>query len=81
MTVNENETAVLPCVGSGVPTPTVSWRKNFVPFNPTSEKFLFGDYGLTILNSKIDDKAIYECIVSNEAGSETKVITLVVQSK
>ncbi|XP_060552023.1 hemicentin-1-like isoform X2 [Ruditapes philippinarum] len=79
LTVTENETVVLPCVGSGVPTPEITWRKNFVPFNPTSEKYLFGDYGLTILNSKIEDKAIYECIVTNVAGSETKVITLVVQ--
>ena len=44
-------------------------------------RFLFGDYGMTITNTKTTDKAIYECIASNIAGNLTKVITLIVESK
>ena len=44
-------------------------------------RFIFGDYGLTITETKVTDKAIYECIASNVAGNETKVITLIIESK
>ena len=74
----ENETIILPCDPEGVPAPDMTWRKNFVPFLPDSDRFLFGDLGLTISDSKVEDKAIYECVASNVAGTKTKVITLYV---
>ena len=36
---------------------------------------------MTITKTKTTDKAIYECIASNLAGNETKVITLIVESR
>ena len=80
-TIIENQTVVLPCSVSGVPPPEVTWRKNFVPFKPESARYLFGDYGMTIVGAKIDDKGIYECIASNVAGDETKVFVLIIQGK
>ena len=77
--MRENETVVLPCLVNGVPPPLVSWRKNFVPFEPTSDRYLFGDHGLTISQAKLDDKAIYECVANNMAGEETKIFVLVIQ--
>lgn len=75
----ENETVVLPCLVNGVPPPKVTWRKNFVPFEPDDDRYLFGDHGLTISDVKIGDKAIYECVAENNAGTETKILVLVVQ--
>lgn len=81
-TVKVGETVVLPCSVRGKPTPEVFWRKNFVRFSPeSSEHFLFSDIGLTIFNTEISDRAIYECVASNIAGETTKIITLIVQSK
>ncbi|XP_052788091.1 hemicentin-1-like [Mya arenaria] len=80
-TVVVNETIVLPCAASGIPAPEVTWRKNFAPFEPPegSDRYLFGDHGLTISDVKSEDQAIYECIATNNGGEETKVIVLVVQ--
>ena len=44
-------------------------------------RFIFDDRGLTITETKVTDKAIYECIASNLAGDESKVITLIIESK
>nr|XP_022322237.1 hemicentin-1-like isoform X1 [Crassostrea virginica] len=80
LTVNVGQTILLPCSVKGKPTPEVHWRKNFVQFLPeSSERFLFSDVGLTIYNTEISDRAIYECVASNVAGETTKIITLIVQ--
>ena len=76
--VIENQTITLPCDAYGVPTPNITWRKNFVPFLPESDTYIFGDFGLTISDAQVYDQAIYECVASNVAGIETKVITLYV---
>ena len=44
-------------------------------------RFIFDDRGLTITETKVTDKAIYECIASNLAGDESKVITLIIESE
>ncbi|KAL4218919.1 Hemicentin-1 [Mactra antiquata] len=77
--VTENETIVLPCVANGIPPPEVTWRKNFVPFTPESSRYLFGNYGMTVSDVKIEDKAIYECVATNVGGEASKVVVLVVQ--
>ena len=82
LTVNVGQTILLPCSVKGKPTPEVHWRKNFVQFLPeSSERFLCSDVGLTIYNTEISDRAIYECVASNVAGETTKIITLIVQSR
>ena len=43
--------------------------------------FVFDDRGLTITETKVTDKAIYECIASYLADDESKVITLIIESK
>ena len=48
---------------------------------PRSLKFVFDYRGLTITETKVTDKAIYECIASNLAGDESKVITLIIESE
>ncbi|OWF52578.1 Hemicentin-1 [Mizuhopecten yessoensis] len=77
--VESGQTILLPCVVSGVPEPEVNWRRNFIPFYADTERFLISDQGLTISPALIVDKAIYECVGSNDAGSASKVITLIVQ--
>ncbi|KAK3592726.1 hypothetical protein CHS0354_007728 [Potamilus streckersoni] len=79
LTVTENTTVTMTCEVTGVPKPVIQWKKNFVPFKPDSKRIVISDIGLTIVEAKIMDKAIYECIASNLAGNETRVITLVVK--
>ncbi|XP_033761247.1 hemicentin-1-like [Pecten maximus] len=77
--VEAGDVVLLPCVVSGVPEPEVNWRRNFVPFYADTERFLISDQGLNIAPALIVDKAIYECVATNDAGSASKVITLIVQ--
>ena len=79
--VMQGENILLPCEVTGTPRPVVQWRQNFSPFTPRSPRFQFQDSGLYVQDARVEDKAIYECIASNEAGNVTKVITLIVYSE
>lgn len=79
--VQSGETILLQCVVHGIPDPEVNWRRNFIPFYADTERFLISHEGLTISPALIVDKAIYECVAYNDAGTASKVITLIVQSK
>ena len=69
------------------------WKfPGFVPFGANLTHFgaksgnrvLYFDWqegGLYIAEAQIGDKAIYECVATNVAGTATKIITLIVYSK
>lgn len=79
--INVNESILLPCEVSGIPQPTVSWKKNFMPLNPDPQRMQVHHDGLYISQGQITDKAIYECLASNIAGDASKVITLIIYGK
>ena len=79
--VVRGESVLLPCEVSGTPPPRVSWRLNFSPFVPRGPRLQLQRSGLYVQHARLADKAIYECIASNDAGNVTKVITLIVYSE
>ncbi|MEQ2195057.1 hypothetical protein XENOCAPTIV_006849 [Xenoophorus captivus] len=56
-----NLTTTLPCEATGIPKPSISWQKNG---------------SLVIIAPVVEDTAEYKCVVSNEAGEESRSITL-----
>lgn len=81
ITLTAGDSTLLPCEVSGEPKPNVFWRKNFVVFRSDSENTYFTEEGLHIQRAEVGDKGIYECIASNVAGNNSKVITLMVQGQ
>ncbi|XP_033105528.1 hemicentin-1-like isoform X2 [Anneissia japonica] len=76
------EVADLPCVVSGVPSPDVIWQKDGRVLdiaNNNMEKQQSGS--LIIFNAVQFDSGSYTCVVTNEAGSETRLIKVKVLSK
>lgn len=73
--MNETNSVTMVCYTEGVPRPTVTWKK-------ASNEEIVG-YGevLTIANitGRYDGK--YTCTAENELGTDSKRITLHVQSK
>lgn len=83
-------TAMLTCVGYGVPSPSVTWRKDGSTL-PTSRattrveqlteagrKFTKGS--LEICSTTLEDAGTYRCTVSNHNGSSSAIISLTVEA-
>ncbi|XP_023961842.2 hemicentin-2 isoform X1 [Chrysemys picta bellii] len=59
----------LPCEALAYPSPTITWLKDEVPFQAsTNVRLLPGGRGLQILNAQEADAGRYTCIVTNELG-------------
>ncbi|CAH1783568.1 unnamed protein product [Owenia fusiformis] len=71
--------ALLKCIFSGLPTPTVSWRRIGEPM-PSSAEFL--DFGreLLIPEAEVEDAGEYECTGENSEGTVSLTVVLNVQS-
>ena len=74
-TINETNTVAMVCRAEGVPTPRIEWKK-------TSNSKIVG-YGeqLQIVNTSGSDDGTYTCTAINELGSDSREVTLNVQSK
>jgi hypothetical protein len=74
--------ALLECDAMGMPTPTVTWKKDGNDIPSSGSRYAMQRTGsLQFSRVLIEDSGVYECIAENEAGVARKEITLVVQGK
>ncbi|XP_014802303.1 PREDICTED: hemicentin-1 [Calidris pugnax] len=82
ITVTVNVQTTLPCETTGIPRPAISWKKNghllSVDQNQNTYRLLSSG-SLVIISPTVDDTAVYECSVSNDAGEDQRAIELTVQ--
>ncbi|XP_026178915.1 hemicentin-1 [Mastacembelus armatus] len=81
VTVIVNVQTTLSCEASGIPKPTVSWTKNGRAINTDQNQNMYrllSSGSLVIIAPTVEDTALYECVVSNEAGEDSKSINLTV---
>ncbi|KAK4820389.1 hypothetical protein QYF61_025563 [Mycteria americana] len=76
--VHINASVVLECVAEGVPTPRITWRKDGAIFSGNNMRLLSSG-SLVIISPTVDDTAVYECSVSNDAGEDQRAVELTVQ--
>ncbi|XP_019904855.2 hemicentin-1 isoform X2 [Esox lucius] len=82
ITVTVNIQTTLSCEASGIPKPTVTWSKNGRSLNTDQNQNMYrllSSGSLVVIAPTVEDTAYYKCIVSNEAGKDTRVIQLSVQ--
>ncbi|CAH1786157.1 unnamed protein product, partial [Owenia fusiformis] len=79
-TVIVGNSVTLPCSNSGIPRPILTWRKDGESLGRVDQRYGFlPQGGLRIDQTYVDDAGVYECIASNIAGNDTKLITLIIQ--
>ncbi|KAK2540204.1 Hmcn1 [Columba guinea] len=82
ITVTVNVQTTLPCETTGIPRPAVRWKKNghllSVDQNQNTYRLLSSG-SLVIISPTVDDTAVYECSVSNDAGEDQRAVELTVQ--
>ncbi|XP_066533975.1 hemicentin-1 [Hoplias malabaricus] len=77
VTVIVNIQTTLSCEASGIPKPTVTWTKDTRPLNTDQNQNMYrllSSGSLVVIAPTVEDTALYECVVSNEAGQDSKVI-------
>ncbi|XP_010130628.1 PREDICTED: hemicentin-1, partial [Buceros rhinoceros silvestris] len=82
ITVTVNVQTTLPCETTGMPTPAISWKKNGRLLNVDQNQNIYrllSSGSLVILSPTVDDTAVYECSVSNDAGEDRRAVELTVQ--
>uniref|UniRef100_A0A8D2NA96 Hemicentin 1 n=1 Tax=Zonotrichia albicollis TaxID=44394 RepID=A0A8D2NA96_ZONAL len=82
ITVTVNVQTTLPCEATGIPRPAISWKKNGHPLSVDQNQNtyrLLSSGSLVIISPTVDDTAVYECFVSNDAGEDQRTIDLTVQ--
>lgn len=82
ISVTVNVQTTLACEATGIPKPSVNWRKNGhllnVDQNQNSYRLLSSG-SLVIISPSVDDTATYECTVTNDAGEDKRAVDLTVQ--
>ncbi|XP_038613568.1 hemicentin-1 [Tachyglossus aculeatus] len=81
-TITVNVQATLACEATGIPKPTVTWKKNGHHLNLDQNQNLYrilSSGSLVIISPSVDDTAAYECFVSNDAGEDRRTVHLLVQ--
>ncbi|XP_019412229.1 PREDICTED: hemicentin-1 isoform X1 [Crocodylus porosus] len=82
ITVTVNVQTTLPCETTGIPRPVINWKKNGHLLNVDQNQNtyrLLSSGSLVIISPTVDDTAVYECAVSNEAGEDQRAVDLIVQ--
>ncbi|XP_032884067.1 hemicentin-1 isoform X2 [Amblyraja radiata] len=82
ITVLVNVQTTLACEASGIPKPTVSWKRNGRLLNTDHHQNIYrllSSGSLVIISPTVEDTAHYDCKVSNYAGEDQRVIQLTVQ--
>ncbi|XP_033937393.1 hemicentin-1 [Pseudochaenichthys georgianus] len=81
VTVTVNVQTTLSCEATGIPKPTVSWIKNGRTINTDQNQNMYrllSSGSLVVIAPTVEDTAVYECVVSNEAGEDSRSINLTV---
>ncbi|XP_070817740.1 hemicentin-1 [Chaetodon trifascialis] len=81
VTVTVNVQTTLSCEATGIPKPTVSWMKNGRAINTDQNQNMYrllSSGSLVVIAPTVEDTAVYECAVSNEAGEDFRSINLTV---
>ncbi|XP_028966965.1 tyrosine-protein phosphatase Lar [Galendromus occidentalis] len=69
--VERNRSAVLQCMASGEPEPTISWLHNDVPVDLNNPRFQLVNGGaLQISHAQEEDQGNYECVAENTVGTQ-----------
>ncbi|XP_069842937.1 hemicentin-2 [Dendropsophus ebraccatus] len=72
-----NQTAVLPCWADGLPTPTVTWKKDGSLLSVEMSRLEFlKDGSLRIPQTLLQDSGYYLCTVTNSAGLARRGVEL-----
>nr|XP_051676343.1 hemicentin-1 isoform X2 [Oryctolagus cuniculus] len=82
VTATVNVQTTLACEASGIPKPSVKWRKNGHLLNVDQNQNLYrllSSGSLAIISPSVDDTATYECTVTNDAGEDKRAVGLTVQ--
>ncbi|XP_019730956.1 hemicentin-1 isoform X3 [Hippocampus comes] len=82
VTVTVNVQTTLACEASGIPKPSVIWMKNGRAINTDQNQNMYRlltSGSLVVIAPTVEDTALYECVVSNEAGKDARSINLTVQ--
>jgi len=67
-------TALLQCMSSGSPPPTLTWLKDGVVLVPTLRHFFTADDQLlVIVQTEPSDTGNYTCVMTNVLGSDRQV--------
>ncbi|KAJ8376139.1 hypothetical protein SKAU_G00067190 [Synaphobranchus kaupii] len=81
ITVTVNVQTTLSCEATGIPKPTVTWRKNGRQLNTDQNQNMYrllSSGSLVVIAPTVEDTAVYECMVANEAGQDNRAIQLTV---
>ncbi|KAK3506808.1 hypothetical protein QTP70_028372 [Hemibagrus guttatus] len=81
VTVTVNIQTTLSCEATGIPKPTITWIKDAQPVNTDQSQNMYRQLSsgsLVIIAPTVHDAALYECVVSNEAGQDSRAIQLTV---
>ncbi|TKC39276.1 hypothetical protein EI555_002961, partial [Monodon monoceros] len=82
ITVTVNVQTTLACEATGIPKPSINWKKNGhllnVDQNQNSYRLLSSG-SLIIISPSVDDTATYECTVTSDAGEDKRTVDLTVQ--
>ena len=65
VTVNAGSVAILDCMVSGVPTPTVTWSHNGDTISSSDRLSIDSEGVLRIMNTQLSDMGVYKCNASN----------------
>uniref|UniRef100_A0A3Q3ALP3 Hemicentin 1 n=1 Tax=Kryptolebias marmoratus TaxID=37003 RepID=A0A3Q3ALP3_KRYMA len=76
VTVIVNVQTTLPCEATGIPKPAVSWQKNgrSITTDQNQNMYLLSSGSLVIIAPTVEDTAVYRCVVSNEAGNDSRSV-------
>ena len=81
VTAYSGEIVTLQCEADGIPLPKVAWQKNDIPIDVGDDSRLSQTPGGSLkITGVVDaDSGDYVCLVSNEAGMDSRYITLAVR--
>ncbi|XP_029939526.1 hemicentin-1, partial [Salarias fasciatus] len=79
ITVIVNVQTTLPCEATGIPKPAVNWTKNGRAINTDQNQNMYrllSSGSLVVIAPTVEDTAVFKCVVSNEAGQDSRSIHL-----
>ncbi|KAA8592798.1 hypothetical protein FQN60_018253 [Etheostoma spectabile] len=83
VTVTTGIRAVLSCETTGIPPPTVTWKRNGTPLNISLQPGayrLLSSGSLVLLTPSNEDEGYFECTAVNDVGEERRVIEVLLQA-